>query len=490
VEDLMRRVEGWGYAGLIALALAILLRVLVIGSGTPALVLAVLGGLLLLVYFVRAGQSVDTFLSRRSTRAGGTVLGTTLFVVGTALLVNAIASRVGARVDLTADRIFTVAPETRAALKAAPVAPEVWVFYPDNSGPAEAWRTLLEGAQAADPRLRFHIVDPAREPIQTVRFDLRTYATVVTVGDRFETVAGVDEESFLSALLRASRRERPEIGFLEGHGERSMSGGRPEELRSAALALDKRGYSPKNLDLLRGDRLDSVAVVVIACPETPLSVVEIDTLRAFQRRGGRLFIALDPASSMTMSELVEPAGLRFAPAFVSDPDQRDPELLYLEDYTSHMVVKVLDERRIQVLFAGAGAIDLVKQGTSWKQASLILSGRRSRVAGAPDSEPRSRVVAAAAEQPEGHPPARLLLFGDVDFFTNRYFDAIGNGDLFLGAIEWLSDREQTIALRPRTRTNRPVVLSRQQGRALMVVMAGLLPLGVAGAGFVTLWRRR
>ena len=485
----MRRAELWGYAGLVALGLALLLRVLVIGSGAPALGLAVLGGLLLLVYFVRAGQSVDRFLSRRSTQAGGTVLGTTLFVVGIAILVNAIASRVGARVDLTQDRIFTVAPETRAALKAAPVAPEVWVFYPANSGPAEAWRTLLEGAQAADPRLRFHIVDPAQEPIQTVRFDLRTYATVVTVGDRFETVTGMDEESFLSALLHASRRERPGIGFLEGHGERSMSGGRPEELRSAALALDKRGYHPVNLDLLRGDRMDSMAVVVIASPETPLSAPELDTLRAFERRGGRLLVALDPASSMDLASLLEPAGLRYVPAFVSDPDQRDPELLYLDDYTSHKVVKLLDERRIQVLFAGAGEIALVKSGSGWKQASLILSGSRSRIAGVPDSEPRSRVVAAASAT-EARTPARMLVFGDVDFFTNRYFDLIGNGDLFLSSIEWLADREQSIALRPRARTNRPVVLSRQQGRALMVVMAGLLPLGVAGAGFVTLWRRR
>ncbi len=486
----MRRVELWGYAGLAALGLALLLRVLVIGSSAPALGLAVLGGLLLLVYFVRAGQSVDRFLSRRSTQAGGTVLGTTVFVIGIAILVNAIGSRVGARVDLTQDRMFTVAPETRAALKAAPAAPEVWVFYPENSGPAQAWRTLLEGAQAADPRLRFHIVDPAREPIQTVRFDLRTYATVVTVGDRFETVTDVDEESFLSALLRASRRERPGIGFLEGHGERSMAGGRPEELRSAALALDKRGYHPVNLDLLHGDRLDSIAVVVIASPETPLSAAEIDTLRAFERRGGRLLVAMDPASSMDLGAVLEPVGFRYVPAFVSDPDQRDPELLYLDDFTSHKVVKLLDERRIQVLFAGAGEIQLVKTGGSWKQASVILSGRRSRIANAPDSEPRSRVVAAAAELTGASPPARMLVFGDVDFFTNRYFDLIGNGDLFLSSIEWLADREQSIALRPRPHTNRPVVLSRQQGRALMVVMAGLLPLGVAGAGFVTLWRRR
>jgi gliding motility-associatede transport system auxiliary component len=487
---MMRRVERWGYAGLAALGLALLLRVLVIGSGAPALGLAVLGGLLLLVYFVRAGQSMDRFLARRSTQAGGTVLGTTMFVIGIAILVNAIASRVGYRIDLTADRIFTVAPETRAALRAAPVAPEVWVFYPEDSPPAQMWRTLLEGAEAADPRLRFHVVDPTREPIQAMRFDLRTYATVVAVGDRFETVTELDEESFLSALLHASRRERPGIGFLEGHGERSMSSGLPEGLRSAAMALDKRGCHPFNLDLLGGDRLDSVAVVMIAAPQASLAAAEVETLRAFQSRGGRLCIALDPASPLDLAELLAPAGLRYVPAFVSDPDERDPELLYVEDYTAHKVVKLLDERRIQVLFAGAGEIQLIKAASGWKPASLVLSGRRSRIAGHPDSEPRSRVLAAASESTSGHPPGRLLAFGDVDFMSNRYFDLIGDGDLFLSSIEWLADREQAIALRPRPRTNRPVMLSRQQGRALMVVLAGILPLGVVAAGVATLWRRR
>src|SRR5262249_30231955 len=145
---------------------------------------------------------------------------------------------------------------------------------------------------------------------------------------------------------------------------------------------------------------------------------------------------------------------------------------------------------IQVLLAGAGEIALVKTTSGWKQAALVRSGPRTRPAPEPQAEPRSRVLIAASEAPSGAVPARVLLFGDADFATNRYFDLLGNGDLFLSSIEWLANRERAIALRPRPHTNRPVVLSRQQGRALMVVVAGLLPLGVIGAGFATLWRRR
>jgi ABC-type uncharacterized transport system involved in gliding motility auxiliary subunit len=84
----------------------------------------------------------------------------------------------------------------------------------------------------------------------------------------------------------------------------------------------------------------------------------------------------------------------------------------------------------------------------------------------------------------------VVVLGDVDFAANRTFDVLGNGDLFLNSIQWLADRESWIGLRPRVSTGRPVLLSRQQGRALMVVVVGLLPLGVVAAGFAAWWKRR
>jgi ABC-type uncharacterized transport system involved in gliding motility auxiliary subunit len=91
---------------------------------------------------------------------------------------------------------------------------------------------------------------------------------------------------------------------------------------------------------------------------------------------------------------------------------------------------------------------------------------------------------------EGAAPTRLVVLGDADFAANRSFDFLGNGDLFLNAVQWLADRESWIELRPRAGTERPVILSRQQGRALMVLVVGLLPLGVVGAGFAVWWKRR
>jgi ABC-type uncharacterized transport system involved in gliding motility auxiliary subunit len=84
----------------------------------------------------------------------------------------------------------------------------------------------------------------------------------------------------------------------------------------------------------------------------------------------------------------------------------------------------------------------------------------------------------------------MVVVGDVDFATNSGYDVLGNGDLFQGSLLWLTEEEEVIELRPRPRTSRPVVISRQQGRALMVLLTGLLPVGLLVAGTVVWWRRR
>ena len=86
--------------------------------------------------------------------------------------------------------------------------------------------------------------------------------------------------------------------------------------------------------------------------------------------------------------------------------------------------------------------------------------------------------------------SRLLVIGDSDFAGNQHSGSLANTDLFIAAILWLGQKEQRIALSPRARTNRPVILSRQQGRALMVLVVGILPLAVLLSGSVAWWRRR
>lgn len=481
-----------GYGGVLLLVAAGLVRVMVIGSGSLSLTLAVLGGILFLVYFFRAGASVERFLGRRSTRVGGTVLGTTLFVIGIAVLVNILAGMFRLRLDTTEDKLFTLAPETAAALRAAPEPPEVWVFYPDQTGVPERMRRILEAARDADPRLRFHIVDPRRDPVKAFEFQLQNFASVVQVGEHHEVFDRPTEEGFLAALLKASQDRAQFAGFVRGHGESPLMSTEPGGMRTAAETLYHRNFVPFNLNMLAGGMVhDSLDVMVVMGPRTELSPAEADSVRDYLNAGGGLLLALDPARGATWNRVLARVGLRFDPRFISDPDQIDPQIVHPAEIASHPVVAPLGVRRVQVAFPGVGEIVAGTAPESSQVKILYRSGKRATLAGDPSSEARSRGLAAAASWPApGGREGRLVVFGDADFATNQYFGSLGNGDLFLAAMQWLAGRESLIELRPRSRTDRPVVLTRQQGRALMVLVVGLLPLGVLAAGSAVWWRRR
>jgi ABC-type uncharacterized transport system involved in gliding motility auxiliary subunit len=351
---------------------------------------------------------------------------------------------------------------------------------------------MLEAARRAEPRFRFRVVDPDREPLLASQYDLREYATIVQVGERHEAFRGDREEDFLAALLRAFRPERARIVFLQGHGESHPEDNSPRGLITVSSALKLRGYGLFGSSLIEGAALDdSVHVLIIAGPTVPLGPTEEDSVRAYLERGGRALVLLDPTHEVGLDRVLDVAGIRFHPAYLADPELPDPQTILPADYSRHPVVASLRRQRIPVLLPGAGAVPIEREIPGIRQAVIMRSSDRTLTLGDPADAPRSRALCSAAEwNVTGRPPGRLVVIGDADFPTERHVGRGGNADLFLNAVQWLAEEEALIDLGPRSRSDRPVILQRQQGRALMVLLVGILPLAVIAAGAVVFWRRR
>ncbi len=485
--------ERFGFAGLAALVLAGGIRLLVAGSGPFTLALAVVGVLLFLIYFFRAGRQVESFLGQRSTREGGNALGVMLFVLGSLILVNVLAARYRTWVDVTGDRLFTLAPETVSILRAAPEGPVVWGFFPEGDPQAPALEGLLAAAKMAEPRLEFRIVDPDREPVTASRFDLRQYGTVVEIGDRYDWFLGVDEEDFAATVLRASRSSRGRIAFLRGHGEAWPRDRGDDGIYSVSQSLMARGFDVLTLSILEGGSLDSIDVALLIGPQSEPAEAETDSLLAFMDRGGRLLLAVDPDHPVRLTPLLERVGLGFDPRYLSDPDLPDPGMIVSMEVTAHPAVAALRRGSgvFPAVFPGAGEVLRNPAPAGVRSAVIIGTGSRTTVTGDSLDAPRGRGVAAAAEWdvPEGL-PGRLLVVGDADFASERHIARGANGDLFLGAVQWLTNDDELIGIRARKRTDRPVVMTRQQGRALLVAVVVIFPLIVLGSGVGVWWRRR
>lgn len=108
-----------------------------------------------------------------------------------------------------------------------------------------------------------------------------------------------------------------------------------------------------------------------------------------------------------------------------------------------------------------------------------------------DAEDADEGAADEAEQADDGPvEARLAVFGDSDFAANGTLGIQGNRDLALNAVNWLTEQENLIAIRPREPEDRRITLTADQQFRVQVASLLLIPGLIFGAGVLTWWRRR
>ena len=135
----------------------------------------------------------------------------------------------------------------------------------------------------------------------TGRYKVLTYADFITQGynvehGTFEIEGLAYEKKLTEAIVYTAQSRVPTIGFLQGHAE----------LDEGALTvflsyLKSNHYDTRFVNLLSGDTLDEVDMLVFAAPQKDLSIAELEWISDFARRGGSLLAMrdyTDPLDSM------------------------------------------------------------------------------------------------------------------------------------------------------------------------------------------------
>jgi ABC-type uncharacterized transport system involved in gliding motility auxiliary subunit len=87
-------------------------------------------------------------------------------------------------------------------------------------------------------------------------------------------------------------------------------------------------------------------------------------------------------------------------------------------------------------------------------------------------------------------PGRLVVFGDSDFATNEFLDALHNRDLFLNSINWLAGEVESITVRPNVSRASTFEMSQDQFRFLQYLSLLVVPEAIAVIGVLVWWSRR
>ena len=256
---------------------------------------------------------------------GGNTLAFVAIILGILVLINFLSTRRFIRADLTEDKRYTISKSTKNVLDTLDDIVTITAYFSTN--PAEVAqirrdvRDVLEEYNAFSKKLQIDFVNPAEfddgqkqelrfkgipeVQINVVRKDKAEIANVymgISIGYSgkeeilpvVRSTANLEYE-LTSTILKVTTKEAKTVGFLTGHGEFDINAQNYQQFRQL---LDKNGQGQYNLtpvSLQDGKAVDStVATLVVAGVQQPLTERDKYELDQFIMRGGRAIFLVDP----------------------------------------------------------------------------------------------------------------------------------------------------------------------------------------------------
>ncbi len=404
---------------------------------------------------------------------------------------------------------------------------EVALFYPPASDVGELVTAYFDDLKQGAPMLEVSTYDYALEPIKAKELGVTGNGTVVvkkgTRKESFFTGTEVEKaRTQLSSLdqeiqkrfLQVGKTRRP-VYLTSGHGERTQDalGGADQRGTIELLhkVLEQQNFDVKVLSSAEGlgteVPTDAAAVFVVG-PQRAFAPSEAETLAAYEKRGGKLFIALDPEHGLAFDELMKPLGLVFKPELLANEHANaqvnhapsDRVNIATQSYSSHPSVNSLSRRQDPLLLMGAGPLEELaahEAGLSVDFAVRALPDTWNdlNVNYKPDSPPEVRkaygLMAAITKRGTStkiEDELRVLVLGDSDALTDFALNNVqGNVLLVVDGTKWLLGDE---SLQGVTNSEQDVPLTRtkEQDNLWFYGTTVLAPLAVIGVGLLA--RRR
>ncbi len=437
-----------------------------------------------------------------------------LAVVVAALALTGLSEGWGASLDLTIERTYTLADQTRRAcgeLQAASAGGVELLFF-EEAKLAREVDLLVRSYEQACPglgvrRLSFAEAPPAARPLLE-----RAEATVAACqANRCEYVGFPSEENITNALMRLARRGATSAYFLIGHGEVDLADEGEGGYSGLVAVLDAEGIEGHGwIGPASGQVPERADIVIVAAPARNLLAPEIEALDSYLRSGGRLLALLEPGVHSNFDDLLERWGFELPDGVLADrltsPLLEDPNpiTLLVNGFGDHPVVQSLDARTMLIM-PGARLVragrklepqDRLQNIAYTSRAGWLEADVTAALGGLPIAPEPTETrgvelpLAAAARYPRGERETRIVVIGDRDFVSNRMLASLYNRDLLMNAVWWLAEDERWISIRPKLWTPDHYPLTLQETLTYFYFFAFALPEALLLLAIAAWYRQR
>jgi ABC-type uncharacterized transport system involved in gliding motility auxiliary subunit len=514
-----------GYAGTVLLLFGVLSFVF---SGTFDLWTAVHvagGGICLLAALAANLGDVLRAVSARGTRERATAVTGTAVFVALLIALNVLVARFPKTWDATESKVYTLGEKTLSVLSHLDKPVELRAFFGTGDRNQSGLEDLLSRYAARSRNVTFRFIDPEKDPQEADRFGI-TRPGVLAASCGAETAVGsgnasgtFSEGEITSLILKVTRPGGKRLYAITGHGEPEVSDLETAAgLGGVATILKDDNVEIRPLFLAAAAKVpDDAAAVLLVGPVKPLIPHELDALRTYLARGGRLFAMIDPGSDPGIAPLLADYRLAVDDDMIVDQEEiaflgarlgLDP---IIEEFPPHPITKGFKQR---IRLSQARSITIKVEGglpgviaqpvartraSAWGETRYKEALTTGRV-GKGDEDPAGPLLIAASamvkivsvDAAPGDAPereARIVLVGDADWVANGNLDAFFNREFFVNALHWLTGSEDLIVGPPKTLRASRLDMTTADQRNLFRFGVLLLPEVLLIGGIVA-WLRR
>lgn len=460
----------------------------------------------------------NTWMKSRQTKYtayAGVYIAVIIAVLAT---VNFLANRYNKSFDATSNKRYSLSDQTIKLVSG--LKQDVTISYFDETTGFAKAKDLLDRYDNLSTKLSVAYIDPFKKPQLAKQFGITQTGTIVLQsGEKRQEARSVSEEELTSAIIRLLKTGERTACFTTGAGEHSLEDTTNSSYAGVKDLVAKNNYKTQVINLMEKPEVPAAcSLVVVGGPKVDYPQPVVDALKKYIEDGGRGLFLSDPplktgketvAENKALLDMLGGWGVTLQSNLVLDTSGlgslygMGPEVALATHYESHPVVREM--KRTATAFPLVRSLEV--KPTDKTTAEKLVSTSNNSIAATnlnaaggaitmPKGDTQSYTVAAAGtyrtgkQKDNNNVEGRFIVVGSSDWISNYALGFAGNRDLVMNMLNWLTNDEDLISIRPKDPEDRRIQLTGSQMLMVRMVSQFLIPIFVIIFGIMVWWRRR
>ena len=206
---------------------------------------------------------------------------------------NFLANRYSKSYDSTSNKQFSLSDQTKNVVAKLDAPMQITVFAQEPE--FQRYHDKLNEYQYSSKQVTTDYVDPDKKPAIAKQNQIQQYGTIViNYKGRTERVTSDNEQDVTNAIIKVVSGQQRKVYFTQGHGEKDKDGSEREGYNAIAGAMGRENYALEKLVLAQqGAVPDDASVVIVAGPKIDFFPNEIEALKKYLDKQGKLLLLID-----------------------------------------------------------------------------------------------------------------------------------------------------------------------------------------------------